>query len=239
MLHVSLVVPLHEGERFVAEALDSVCRQERAPDEIIVVDDGSTDRGPDIAQSYPGVTLIRQERLGPGAARNRGIAAARHHTVALLDQDDLLRPAALRRHLESLEASPHALVSVCRQLFSILEGETMPVWQRPELVGSDTLSWTPSCMCFRKSAFDLMGRFDESLRATSDLEWFRRYRASGLPFAQIDETLVDRRVHARCQSGDAATITAEMLAIARRAAAERSASRHDALREPAPRPSQG
>lgn len=239
MLRVSLVVPLHQGERFIADALESACRQEQPPDEIIVVDDGSTDRGPEIAQTVPGVTLIRQERAGPGAARNRGIAAAQHRTVALLDQDDLLRPPALRRHRESLEASPHALVSVCRQRFSILEGETIPLWQRPELVGSDALTWTPSCMCFRKSAFDRIGQFDESLRATSDLEWFRRYRASGLPFAQIDETLVDRRVHARCQSGDAATITAEMLAIAHRAAAERGASRHDVLREPVPRPSQG
>jgi glycosyltransferase involved in cell wall biosynthesis len=236
MLPLSLVVPLHQGERFIADALESVRRQQQAPDEIIVVDDGSTDRGPEIAQSFPGVVLIRQERAGPGAARNRGIAAARHHTVALLDQDDLLRPPALRRHRESLEASSHALVSVCRQRFSVLEGETMPAWQRPELVGSDSLSWTPSCMCFRKSAFDRIGRFDETLRATSDLDWFRRFRASGLPFAQIDETLVDRRIHAGCQSGDAATMTAEMLTIARRAAAARNGPCRDVQHPPTQRP---
>ncbi len=224
MLRISLIVPLHQGERFIAEAIESARAQEQPPDEIIVVDDGSTDAGPGIVATMPGVTLIRQANAGPGAARNRGISAARHEVIALLDQDDMLRPQALRRHREALDAHPEALVSVCRQRFSVLDGETMPTWQRPELIGTDVLTWTPSCMCFRRAAFDRLGRFDESLRATSDFEWFRLYRASGLPYATVDETLVDRRVHARCQSGDAATLRLEMLALARRAAASRVAA---------------
>jgi len=217
MLRVSLIVPLHQGERFIADAIGSAQRQEEPPAEIIVVDDGSTDQGPDIARSMQGVTLIQQHRAGPGAARNRGIDAAQHDIIALLDQDDLLRPDALRRHREALEAAPDALVSVCRQRFSLLPGEAMPVWQRSELIGSEVLSWTPSCVCVRRAAFDRLGNFDESLRATSDFEWFRVFRASGLPYAPIDETLVDRRIHAGCQSGDAVTMNAEMLRLARRA----------------------
>lgn len=224
MLGISLIIPLHQGERFIGDALESARTQEQPADEIIVVDDGSADRGSEIARAFPGVTLLRQERAGPGAARNRGIAAARHEVIALLDQDDMLRPPALRRHREALDAHPEALVSVCRQRFSVLDGEAMPAWQRAELIGADMLTWTPSCMCFRRAAFDRLGRFDESLRATSDFEWFRLYRASGLPFAAIEETLVDRRVHARCQSGDAATMQLEMLLLARRAAESRAAS---------------
>lgn len=219
MLPVSLIVPLHQGERFIAEALDSVRRQEEPPDEIIVVDDGSTDGGPAIAGTFAGVTLLRQERAGPGAARNRGIARARNATIALLDQDDLMRPAALRLHREVLEANPHALVSVCRQRFALVPGESLPIWQRRELIGADVLTWTPSCMCFRRSAFERIGPFDETLMATSDFEWFRLYRASGLPYATIEETLVDRRVHAACQSGDSERMRSEMLMLARRAAA--------------------
>ena len=221
MLGISLIIPLHQGERFIGDALDSVRAQEQPADEVIVVDDGSTDRGAQVARAFPGVMLLQQERAGPGAARNRGIAVARHDVIALLDQDDMLRPSALRRHHEELVARPDALVSVCRQRFSVLDGEAMPAWQRAELIGTEMLTWTPSCMCFRRAAFGRVGLFDESLRATSDFEWFRLYRASGLPFAAIEETLVDRRVHAGCQSGDAATLRAEMLALARRAAASR------------------
>ena len=59
------------------------------------------------------------------------------------------------------------------------------------------------------------------MRATSDLIWCQRFRAAGWPFVEIEETLVDRRVHGRCQSGDAASIRREMLEFARRAAAAR------------------
>ncbi len=224
MLRISLIVPLHQGERFIAEAIDSALLQEEPPAEIIVVDDGSTDRGPEIVQAVPGVTLIRQDRAGPGAACNRGIMAAHHDIIALLDQDDLLRPEALRRHREALEAAPDALLSVCRQRFSVMPGEPTPAWQRTELIGSEVLSWTPSCVCIRRGAFERFGRFDESLRATSDFEWFRVFRASGAPFAQIDETLVDRRIHAGCQSADAATLNMEMLNLARRAVNSRKAT---------------
>lgn len=219
MLPISVIVPLHQGERFIADAIESVRRQEEPPSEIIVVDDGSTDDGPAIASTFADVTLLRQERAGPGTARNRGIASARNATIALLDQDDLMRPDALRRHREALEANPSALVSVCRQRFVLCPGEALPAWQRPELIGAEMLTWTPSCMCFRRSAFERIGPFDERLLATSDFEWFRLYRASGLPYARIEETLVDRRVHAGCQSGDAERVRSEMLMLARRAAA--------------------
>lgn len=224
MLRISLIVPLYQGQRFISDALESVRAQDQPADEIIVVDDGSTDAGPQIVETFAGVQLIRQANAGPGAARNRGIAVASHEVIALLDQDDLLRPHALRRHREALESNPNALVSVCKQRFGLFPGESMPQWQRADLIGTDVLSPTPSCMCFRKAAFDRLGRFDESLRATSDFEWFRLYRAWGLPCASIQETLVDRRVHAHCQSGDAATVRTEMLLLAHRAASSRTGS---------------
>lgn len=217
-MRVSVIVPLHQGARFIADALESLRRQDEPPAEVLVIDDGSTDQGPEVVLRFPEATLMRQPQGGPAAARNRGLAAATGDLVAFLDQDDLLRPAALRRHRETFEARPEVVLSVCRQRFALADGELLPSWQRPELVGAETVAWTPSCLCMRRSVFDTIGRFDESLRATSDSEWVRLFRASGLPFATIDETLTDRRIHAGCQSGDAATIRRELLALARRAA---------------------
>jgi len=218
MLTISLVIPLHQGERFIAEAIASARSQDEPPLEVIVVDDGSSDRGPALVASIPGVVLVRQENRGPGAARNRGIDLARGDLLAFLDQDDLLRPAALRRHREVLETRPEARLSVCRQRFDLAEGESRPAWQRPELLGAEVIAWTPSCLCVRRATFAEVGRFDESLRATSDLNWIREFRQRGLPYAEIDETLVDRRVHGGCQSSDAATMRREMIAVARRSA---------------------
>jgi hypothetical protein len=154
------------------------------------------------------------------------VAAASGDLIAFLDQDDLLRPAALRRHRETLAATPEARLSVCKQRIGLLPGESLPPWHRVEHVGSDVLAWTPSCICCRRQVFQELGRFDEGLKATSDLEWFRAFRARPLPFAEIPETLVDRRVHAGAQSGDAETYRREMLEFARRAAlANRSGER--------------
>ncbi|MFM1996551.1 MAG: hypothetical protein RLZZ111_938 [Planctomycetota bacterium] len=226
MLRVSLIIPLYQGERFIAEAVASALEQEERPAEIIVVDDGSTDGGPAIVRGIPGVLCLGQSNRGPAAARNAGVAAASGDLIAFLDQDDLLRPAALRRHRETLAATPEARLSVCKQRIGLLPGESLPPWQRVEHVGSDVLAWTPSCICCRRQVFQELGRFDEGLKATSDLEWFRAFRARPLPFAEIPETLVDRRVHAGAQSGDAETYRREMLEFARRAAlANRSGER--------------
>lgn len=219
MTTVSLVIPLHQGERFIADALASVRDQIEPPGEVIVVDDGSTDAGPSIVEKFGGATLLRQENLGPAAARNRGVEGSKGELVAFLDQDDLLRPRAIRRHREALEANPHAMLSVCRQRFAVLAGEGVPAWQRPDLIGREEIAWTPSCLCVRRPAFVQVGRFDETLRATSDLLWCREFRKRGLAFVEIEETLVDRRVHARCQSGEAATLRRELLEVVRRAAA--------------------
>lgn len=213
-----MIIPLYQGERFIAEAVGSALGQEERPAEIIVIDDGSTDAGPEIARGIPGVLCLGQSNRGPAAARNAGVSAASGDLIAFLDQDDLLRPAALRRHRETLAATPEARLSVCKQRIGLLPGESLPPWQRAEHVGADVLAWTPSCVCCRREVFQELGLFDERLKATSDMEWFRALRARPLPFAEIPETLVDRRVHAQAQSGDAATYHREMLQFARRAA---------------------
>ena len=86
---VSVITPVHNGARFLAEAVESVERQGYEPLEIIVVDDGSTDDTPRvIAELGDRVLALRQENAGPAAARNRAIAAARGDVLAFCDADD-------------------------------------------------------------------------------------------------------------------------------------------------------
>ena len=103
---ISVVIPVFNGERFLAEAIESVAAQTLPPEEIIIVDDGSTDASPAIAGSFSKVRLIRQPNTGGAAARNAGIGAARSDLVAFLDQDDLWAPRKLELQAAHVTASP-------------------------------------------------------------------------------------------------------------------------------------
>ncbi|MDE8349982.1 MAG: glycosyltransferase family A protein [Acidocella sp.] len=98
----SVVIPLFNKAPHIAAAINSVLAQTLSPDEIIVVDDGSTDASAALAESFAGqqVMLIRQANQGVSAARNTGVAAARSSHVAFLDADDIWLP----RHLETLQS---------------------------------------------------------------------------------------------------------------------------------------
>ncbi|MFI4903425.1 MAG: glycosyltransferase family 2 protein, partial [Burkholderiales bacterium] len=98
-MRVSVVMPMYNGEAYVAEALDSVLAQTRPADEIVVVDDGSHDASAAIVARYSGVRYVRQANGGCAAARNRGVAEAGGDVVAFIDQDDRWLPGHLARML--------------------------------------------------------------------------------------------------------------------------------------------
>jgi len=89
---ISVVVPVYNGERFVERCLDALSKQIRPPDEVIIVDDGSTDQSVALVESKP-VQLIRQKHQGPAAARNRGVQAAAGELILFTDIDCEPEPA--------------------------------------------------------------------------------------------------------------------------------------------------
>ena len=103
---VSVLICVRDGERFLAEAIDSVLAQTAPPDEIVVVDDGSSDRSGEIAASYDSVRVVRQAPLGLGAARNRAVAEATGELVAFLDCDNLWDERKLELQLDAFEGDP-------------------------------------------------------------------------------------------------------------------------------------
>jgi glycosyltransferase involved in cell wall biosynthesis len=107
---VSVIIPLYNKERFIARAIRSVCTQTFSDFELIVVDDGSTDAGADLARQCGDsrVRIISQENAGPGAARNAGIHAAKGELLAFLDADDEWLPDFLRQSLAILKQHPEA-----------------------------------------------------------------------------------------------------------------------------------
>jgi hypothetical protein len=105
---VSVIIPLFNKERWIIRALDSVRTQTFSDFEAIIVDDGSTDRGPDLAARYRDsrFRLIRQPNGGPGPARNRGIAEAKGELLAFLDADDEWFREYLEASVRLLDSHP-------------------------------------------------------------------------------------------------------------------------------------
>ncbi len=104
---ISCIVVVYNGERFIAAALDSVRAQSWRPIEIIVADDGSTDRTAEIVAGYGDeVRFVTEETAGPAATRNLGLAAATGEYVAFLDGDDLWHEEKLARQMARLETEP-------------------------------------------------------------------------------------------------------------------------------------
>ncbi len=109
---VSVVIPAYNVEKYIGRAIDSVLAQTRRPDEIIVVDDGSTDNTAEVIRSYGSkVCFIRQENAGASVARNTGVQAATSEWIAFLDADDEWLPEKLQLQIEHLKRNPELVWS--------------------------------------------------------------------------------------------------------------------------------
>jgi len=105
---ITAVIPAYNSEKYIARAIDSVLAQTQKPDEIIVVDDGSTDNTTQIVRKYnPAVKLIQQQNAGASVARNAGIKDATSEWIAFLDADDEWLPEKLKLQTEHLKRNPH------------------------------------------------------------------------------------------------------------------------------------
>jgi glycosyltransferase involved in cell wall biosynthesis len=193
---VSAIIPVYNGERFLAEAVESILRQPHRVLEIIVVDDGSTDATPEIAARLdPPVRCVRQPNSGPPAARNHGLRQVRGEFVGFLDVDDLWAPDKLEIQLPRLTGVPGADVVVgrtqaMRPVPSPSGGPpSWEVWEEP---------WTApqlGCALFRRSVFDRVGPFDETQRYCDDMDWFLRAAEAGISIVRHEEIGIYYRRH--------------------------------------------
>lgn len=133
---VSVVIPLFNGAATIAETLTSIARQTRPVLEVIVVDDGSSDGGAQIARAHPlGPTVVSQDNSGVAVARNHGLSRARGTWVAFLDQDDLWHPTHIERCIGLLERRPGTGILFVREVPFTVEDERLELSRMDELAG--------------------------------------------------------------------------------------------------------
>jgi glycosyltransferase involved in cell wall biosynthesis len=176
---LSVIVPVHNGERFLAEAIESVLAQRHPGLEILVIDDGSTDATPELALAMGApVRHIRQENRGPSAARNTGIRHAQADLVTFLDADDRWTADMLALLLPALEDGTSADIAM---------GYTQPMDAgMQQTLMAPRLAFAVSACLFRRSAFERFGLFDESIRLGEDLDWLLRAREAGGRIALVN-----------------------------------------------------
>ncbi|HEY4687614.1 MAG TPA: glycosyltransferase family A protein [Candidatus Subteraquimicrobiales bacterium] len=180
-MKISVLVPTYNRARKMARAVDSVLNQTRRPFEVIVVDDGSTDKTPLLLTKYNGaVKVIRQNNQGVAAARNRAIKEARGESLALLDSDDWWLPAKMEEQIAFHQKNPDLLIS-----------QTNEIWLRnrvkvnPKRYHEKQAGWifekclercliSPSAVLINRKVLREVGLFDESLPACEDYDlWLR------------------------------------------------------------------
>jgi glycosyltransferase involved in cell wall biosynthesis len=199
---IAVVVPAYESETFIAETLRSVLAQTRAPDEVVVVDDASTDRTAEIAAAVDSsIRVIRlEENRGGGNARNVGAAATVSDHLAFMDADDLWDPAHLSNLEPVLEDFPEAVVA-----FSLGQQFGKTHWtQEARLPPGRPVDafWEctrenvvfPPAALVRRSAFEAVGGFHPELPCCQDFEFFRRLSTQG-PFVSVPEITLWYRKH--------------------------------------------
>jgi glycosyltransferase involved in cell wall biosynthesis len=195
---VSVVVPVHNGERFLSEAIDSVRAQRHEALEIVVVDDGSTDGTPEVITSLRGGDLrsIRQENRGPAAARNRGIELARGDVIGFLDADDVWSPGSLGLRLAHIDGAPPAdiVIGWHRYLREVPSSDGKPDAQELGPIG---FFFHFSAALVRRSVFETVGPIDESMWFGEDLDWFSRAWERDMSMLVVDAPTVLYRRHDR------------------------------------------
>jgi glycosyltransferase involved in cell wall biosynthesis len=223
---VSVVMPAFDEEAFIAEALESVLAQTYAPVEVIVVDDGSTDRTADIADRY-GVQVLRQAQHGSAAARNAGLTVARGDYWAIFDADDVMPAGRIERQVEHLERHPElGMVFGLTEAF-VTPGQPRPAHWSPAW-DDGPFPWHTTAMLARRVLLELVGPFDASRRFAEDMDWLARAKAGGVRSEQGDYLALRYRVHQGNSVADMGAVDREMLRVLRASARRQRAHGADA-----------
>ena len=179
-MDISVVIPTYNREEVLQRALASVYAQTYKPKEVIIIDDGSTDKTSQILKLFPDAKYYFQKNAGVSSARNSGIKKASYEWIAFLDSDDEWHRDKLQEHLELHLNKPKLLMSYTDEKW-IRDAKEVKVAKKYAKVDKDIFSSSlshciiaPSSALMHKSIFDSVGLFDETLEVCEDYDiWLR------------------------------------------------------------------
>lgn len=217
MTFCTIVIPVYNGEQTLSAAIESALAQTYGTFEVLVVDDGSTDRSAEIVRRYDDarLRLYQQPNGGLNSARNAGIREGRGDYIGLLDADDIWEPTKLARHAAHLDANPEIGLSFSGSWMMGPDGTPTGMSQTPQITGITPLILVTrnpvgngSTPLMRARALDCIAHphptgkhdrtcwFDEELRQSTDIEcWLRLALQTGWRIEGIAEPLTGYRLN--------------------------------------------
>lgn len=206
---VSIIMPVHGTEKFLAQAVQSVLDQTFDDFELIVLDDESPGDPAGVLAAFhdPRIRYLRHDNRGPAYTRNRGVRESRGRYIAFLDSDDAWVPDKLAKQVEVFRTRRDVDVVYTQRITMDEDGAETDGF-RPRLHGGFILQeiYVDNCICMssamlRREVFNIVGFIDENLRMSEDFDFWLRV-AAGHRFEAIGEPLVRYRVHSGQVSRD-------------------------------------
>jgi glycosyltransferase involved in cell wall biosynthesis len=198
-------MPAYNAAAYVEDAIKSVLAQSKPADEIVVVDDGSTDNTGEVAARVSSrVVVLRQKNGGQGSARQRGADATTAEQLLFLDTDDILNASALERLSAALLADPSAALAYCRaELWS--PTDQFPLHDDKLAMPAGKTAWaallygnfirTPGCALIRRADFVEVGGWDTEVKLKGNEDWDLWLRlAETKSFVVVPEPLLKYRM---------------------------------------------
>lgn len=215
-----MVIPAHNADRFVGQAVASSLRQDPRPHEVVVVDDGSTDETAQLLLGFgDAIRVVRQQRRGVAEARNRGIEESTGQYVAFLDADDLWLPGKLAAQLDVIRAEGTALVG-CGYIVTdenlrpryVVPGRELSAWVHDAVALDDWGLGFPQTAIVARDVIEKVGGFSPELSTSADLEFALRVIAVN-PTGCVEAPLAVYRTHAGQMHLDLARFERDMLLL--------------------------
>ena len=195
MFNISIIIPTYNRKSFLIHAINSVLNQTYQNLELIIIDDGSSDKTENIIKKkYPKIKFYKQKNKGVSAARNKGIKMASCKWIAFLDSDDRWHPRKLENQINYLLTHPRYKICHTDEIW-IRKGIRINQHKKHKKHGGhifdkclDLCRISPSSVIIHKDVFNKVGLFNEKLPVCEDYDLWLRI-AEKFPVLYLDEKL--------------------------------------------------
>jgi glycosyltransferase involved in cell wall biosynthesis/ADP-heptose:LPS heptosyltransferase len=202
---VSVILPAYNAEKYIGQAIESVLIQNYRHFELVIINDGSTDRTEEIIQSYKDehIRYFKQANRGLAVTHNEGIRQSRGEFLIKVDADDFIAVDFVGRHLNVFYNHRDADLVYCDDYLVEEDGKPIRIIERPEYANRRILirdlfragfPVVPFRTCINRRVFEKIGLFDESLRIGEDYDMMRRFVKAGLKAQHLKAALYYRRM---------------------------------------------
>ena len=191
---ISVIVPAFNADKYIAEALHSVRLQTCPVAEIIVVDDGSTDRTREIVEKFSGVRYVYQDNAGVAAALNRGCMLASSTHIAFISADDVWQPDKVLQQKERLLKHPNAIVF--GHMINFISPDLEPSEALKIVCPKGSMpAYSAGTLLTKLDTFNQVGPFNEGFKVGEFVDWFGRAKDLKIEVIMIETAVSSRRLH--------------------------------------------